>query len=354
MKKILFLNGGNLGGAEMMTILYAKILSNAGYKCKILTHIFPGKSDQTAALIPKKISQETVKCKWRYYLIYVYYQIWRYQPDIIFTYELNCLKYILSPIRKYHISPSFKMVGRCANTPSKVSEKCCKDMKALNTSDIVISQTNEMQDELKSIVGVDPEKIITIYNPVNKERIKEGILETYNFDKSYINYVAVARITKQKDYSTMIDAFALVLKSQPNSRLYICGDMRDITLSKSLIETVEKNGLSDNVFFEGFQPNPYKYLVQADAFVLSSIYEGLPNAMLDAMYLGIPVAATECIPYIPQVVSEGVNGYTCRVRDANGLAKAMLRAVKVKNLPKYVDVNNSEEKIINLFNTLCI
>ena len=111
-------------------------------------------------------------------------------------------------------------------------------------------------------------------------------------------------------------------------------------------------GISEFVKFVGFQANPYKYLKYADVFVLSSIYEGLPNVMLEAMYLGKPVAVTACIPYISQVVRPGVNGYLAPVGDSNALAKAMTEAKDIKGLSQYGDINDSEKLIVKTFKKL--
>jgi len=336
----------------MMTILYSKILNEAGFDCKILTHTFLGRKYQVAHLIPGSIKHENVKCRLRYFFFFFYLQIWKFRPDIVFTWNLDTLKYFLSTARRFHLCPVYKIVVRCAITPSLVVDEVRLKMKSYNLSDVVISQTNEMADELINLVGINPEKVITIYNPIDKERIEVGLSEKFEFDESYTNYVAAARIHPQKDYPTMIEAFSLVLKQQPDSRLYICGEMIDAVYGKSLKENISKLGISENVFFEGYQTNPHKYLANADAFVFSSIYEGLPNAMLEALYLGIPVATTACIPYITQVIKEGYNGYTCNVGDSEGLAAAMLKAVQIKNLPKFVDANNSENQIVKLFKNL--
>ena len=119
-----------------------------------------------------------------------------------------------------------------------------------------------------------------------------------------------------------------------------------------LYDIIKKNNMENAVFFEGYQENPHKYEIGANVYVLSSVYEGLPNAMIEAMYLGMPVAATECIPYISQVVKNGVNGYTCPIKDADKLAEAMLAAAKIKGLPKFIDINCSEQEIVTLFTNL--
>ena len=91
---------------------------------------------------------------------------------------------------------------------------------------------------------------------------------------------------------------------------------------------------------------------QADVYMLSSIYEGMPNAMLEAMYLGLPIAATQCIPFISQVVEEGENGYICPVGNEKALAECMINASKMKGLPIFRDINQSEEGIVETFKGL--
>ena len=76
--------------------------------------------------------------------------------------------------------------------------------------------------------------------------------------------------------------------------------------------------------------------------------------MIEAIYLGVPVAATACIPYISQVVKIGINGYTCPIKEADKLADAMIAAAKIKGLPKFIDINHSEQAIVKLFNDLII
>ena len=79
----------------------------------------------------------------------------------------------------------------------------------------------------------------------------------------------------------------------------------------------------------GFQTNPYSYIKYADCFVLSSRWEGLPNVLIEALYLGTPAAAFACIPIIERIVNDGINGYVVKAEDVNGLASAMLDAAKL-------------------------
>lgn len=351
MKKILFLNGGRIGGAETMTILYAKILHEAGFKTIVFTKCAVGEKGYSVQMIPNSIEHVEAACKFRELFFRVPLMIWKYRPDIIFCWDFHVVKNILAPIRGLHLCPKFKLVCRCPNTPSIMDPIERVGLYAFKSADIVISQTKEMSKELVEIIGIPSEKVITIYNPLFKDRIQKNIKCQYIYNSEFVNYVAVGRIAEQKDYSTMLEAFGLVLKRQPNSRLYILGRFNE-HIMPNLYTIIRRCNMEDKVFFEGFQDNPHKYEIGADSFVISSIYEGLPNAMMEAMYLGVPVAATECIPYISQVVKNGVNGYTCPIKDSEKLADAMIKVAKLKGLQKYTDINTSEQSIIQLFKSL--
>ena len=353
MKTILFINGGGVGGAENMTVQYATILQESGFHSVILTKISDIEEVDTTVMIPEEIEQVKIRCRFRGLFYHILRAIWKYRPDIVFCWDFYVVKHILSPLRKLHLCPKFKLVCRCPNTPS-IMEPIERDgLQAFKSADIVIAQTKEMAEELVRITGISKGRIHTIYNPLSKARIHRNIESKFAFDTNYVNYVAVGRIAELKDYPTMLEAFAFVLNKQPHSRLYILGPTNERILP-GLYELIQKYNMRGAVFFEGYQENPHKYEIGADAYVISSVYEGLPNAMIEAMYLGVPVAATECIPYISQVVKNGINGYTCPIKDADKLSEAMLAAAKIKDLPKFIDINNSEQAIVKLFTDLII
>lgn len=352
MNKILFINGGGVGGAETVTILYADILNKAGFDIEILTQIT--KHDLcncSVKLIPQDIKHKEAHCRFIIFFFYVLKTIWEYKPKIIFCWNFNVVKYILKPIINLRLTQQFKLVCRCPNTPSIMDPIERNGLNAFKISDIIIAQTKEMAIELNTIINIPERKIVTIYNPIFKNRIIKNISNKFHLNHQFINYIAVGRMSEQKDYITLLSAFAIVLKTQPNSRLYILGKNND-TIKNSLNIIITKNNMSNMIFFEGYQSNPHKYEIEADAYVLSSVYEGLPNAMIEAMYLGVPVAATTCIPYISQIIKDGINGYTCPIKNPERLAQAMINAAKIKGLPKYQDINCSEKDIIDLFNNL--
>ena len=206
-----------------------------------------------------------------------------------------------------------------------------------------------MKEELHKYYKLPLQLITTINNPIDKILIGEKISDTNPLDKQFYNYVAVGRLHPIKGYNTLIQAFAKVINIHKRSRLYIIGGISDILYYQQLNDLTKSLSIDKNVFFEGFQSNPYKYLYNADAFVLSSIKEGLPNALLEALYLGVPVVATRCVPFVDKIVKPGKNGFTIDPEDVNQLFSKLVEIHTIEKRKSFIDPINSEEQVKNLF-----
>ena len=119
--------------------------------------------------------------------------------------------------------------------------------------------------------------------------------------------------------------------------------------SKDGMLEAKELGVDDKVCFMGFQSNPYKYLHNADCFVLSSEYEGLPNVMLEALYLGKPIVATESIPFVSKTLGDGKYGICVPVGDAHLFAQAMSKAVTIE---RYESHNVAADTFAGFMNVL--
>lgn len=349
---ITFISSPTAGGAERMTLLYAKILYNHGYNCEIVMTQFANDKVLLTNFIPKNISQTIIKCVNRH--IFPYQLAWHIhcrKSDIVFCSQPGNTKRLLQMKRLGLIRS--KVVFRDYLMPHDQIKRNNESVKRLFPfADMCIAQTQEMKDEMILYYGLKPEKVQVINNPIDKILIKEKIKETFSFDHSYTNYVAINRVEPQKDIATLLRAFAIVKKIQHKSRLYICGNDSNAVYKNKMLALCETFNITDDVFFEGPQSNPFKYVDHADVFVLSSIYEGLPNGMLEAMYLGIPVVVTRSIPFVSQVVQEGVHGFTVEIGDYKAFADAMIKAKDLQIKTKFVDITRSEESICYLFDSL--
>ena len=349
-KKIYLIVSSSCGGAERMTLLYGKILSKSGFDCRLLVYQNRKKKFILKPFIPEDMPYDLICCSDKLLYFHLYNSIKRFRPDIIFCSQPVNTKRILI-LRKLGLVNA-KVIFRDFLMPSNQNLKKRKSNTLLSSADALIAQTNDMKNEMISFYECPEFKIKTIVNPIDKLYINKCIKETTPLNPNNINFVAMNRIAPQKDILTMLEAFAICKKNIPNSHLYILGDNTDKDYIGKINNWISYSSIQDSVHILGLQENPYRFLKAADVFVMSSLYEGLPNAMLEAMYLGIPVAVTRSIPFIEQTVEEGKTGFTVDPANPQKLAVIMQKATKLKNLTKYQEVSNSEDEIIKLFSEI--
>ena len=132
--------------------------------------------------------------------------------------------------------------------------------------------------------------------------------------------VAVGRLVAKKDYPTLLRAFARVRAALP-ARLIVLG--RDGGERERIEAFARELGLPDHVDFVGHRANPFAYLSRADCFVLSSVSEGMPNALVEALACGCPVVSTDCASGPAEILEHGAHGRLVPVGDDRSLAAAI-------------------------------
>ena len=135
-----------------------------------------------------------------------------------------------------------------------------------------------------------------------------------------------------------------------NVELYIIGanDGEYKEEYRKVMDIAKDKGIEEHVHCLGYQSNPYKFVKYANCFALSSRWEGLPNALVEALYLGVPVAATTCVPIVERLVKEGENGFLAKKEDPMSLMEAMCKAVQLENPHTEYD-GAAETKFKDLF-----
>lgn len=168
---------------------------------------------------------------------------------------------------------------------------------ALNRSNAMICNSKYIKDYYLSKYPEDKDKVFTVYNVIDTEEIcrqskEETEKEFLDFISLYKhNIVSVGRFCKEKGFEYLIEAFAKVLEDNQDCGLVLVGDGE---YKEKYDEVIEKYNLKDHIYFTGFQSNPYKYMARCDMFVLSSLSEGFPNVLAEAMALSLPVIAANC------------------------------------------------------------
>jgi glycosyltransferase involved in cell wall biosynthesis len=153
--------------------------------------------------------------------------------------------------------------------------------------------------------------------------------------KSVPVIMGCGRLAPQKDFATLIEAFALVRAKRP-CRLLILGEG---PLRPELLRIAKDRGVAADVEMPGFDANPYRFMGKCDVFVLSSLFEGSPNVIVQAMACGAPVVSTDC-PSGPNEILAGVpRGKLVPVGDALRMADAISAFLDMGDgRPHYVDL----------------
>jgi glycosyltransferase involved in cell wall biosynthesis len=195
--------------------------------------------------------------------------------------------------------------------------------KAYKSADKVLAQTPEMKEEISKYYDTPNNQIDVFVNPIEENEIREKIANVVNpFDENSINVVAAGRLTHAKAFDVLLEAFKTVVEKDSRFKLYIIG--RDDGEEETLKALQKELKLEKHIFFLGFQSNPYQYYHFSDLFVLSSRREGLPNAVLENLYLRKPIIATRCVPFLSSLIHNGVNGFLTEVENGQELAFRIL------------------------------
>lgn len=166
----------------------------------------------------------------------------------------------------------------------------------LTKADQIVSVSKAVEEDTKKRYRFDQSKIITIPNMIDvkniKEKQKEPIEEKEIFEADGIKLINIGRLIPQKGQWHLIKAFKIVQEKYTNAKLIILGRGE---LKEELEKLIKILKLENNIFLLNYKTNPYKYLVNSDIFISSSLYEGMSNVILEAMCCELPVIATDCL-----------------------------------------------------------
>ncbi|MBE9225009.1 glycosyltransferase [Phormidium sp. LEGE 05292] len=203
-------------------------------------------------------------------------------------------------------------------------------------ADGILAVSHGVAKDLAHVASLPLEKIEVIYNPVNPEmfvKAKEPLDHPWFAPGELPVILGVGKLEKQKDFPTLIRAFAKVQQHKP-CRLVILGWGPDRPKLEALIQEL---GLEDVVDLPGHVNNPYMFMARSAVFALSSVWEGLPNVLIEAIALGIPVVSTDCESGPREILAGGKYGYLTPVGDSEALAEGILQVLSGN--PKTVDSN---------------
>ena len=346
-KKILFFLQDGVGGAERMTVLFGKSLPRNQYD---VNYYLVERDEDTSIrdFIPKGYriciipNATPIKMMWQ-----LMRTIQKEKPHVVYSSAMYLNTKIL-PFRS--LFPKIRFVIRCENYLFTFNKKQHAFIRlTYRLADAIIAQTKEMADELVNQMHIEKEKITVLQNPVDSELIDKKITEGKNPYpcNGKKHFVASGRFAYQKGFDLLIQAFCQVTKERNDVDLYIIGstDYQNGEVHQEIIRYTEKHSIQNLVHCVGYQSNPYVYIKYADCFVLSSRWEGLPNVLIEAQYLGTPAAAFKCIPVVERIVEVGKNGYLAEKENVSELASAMINALSLGRIESSYNPSHLEDFI---------
>ncbi len=214
--------------------------------------------------------------------------------------------------------------------------KAWKIARLYRQADVVMGVSKGVLEDLAQNFALDKKRLKLVRNPVIVPEL-EALAQKdpghpWLREKGGPVILSVGRLSAVKDIPTLIRAFSL-LRRRLKARLIILGQGRQYPRVKALVEEL---GLGQDVSLVGFRANPYPFIARADLVALSSIREGLPTVLIEALALGTPVVSTDC-PHGPrEILAEGRYGPLVPVGDATSLAQAMYQTLSSPPQPEFL------------------
>lgn len=318
------------GGAERVVSILANRLVEDNYDIAIFTWIscpvfYELNPNIRLIDIEKKCKSHNVLKKARYFRNFIKHD----KPDLILSFlaKINILVLICCLFLKVRVvvcernDPRFvpfnKWLRYLRNGMYSISHR-------------VLTQTDNNKNYFSDRIRC---KTDVIYNPIFLENDLVGsALHSTNSKR----IVSVGRLIPQKNHELLLKAFAIFVRNHPDYSLYIYGE----GISRKKLELLSRNlGITDNIHLPGVKKNIFHEIENAEIFILSSNFEGMPNTLIEAMCLGVPCISTKVSGAI-DLINNGINGFLVDVNDVSALADRMAEIADNKELRQRISVSS--------------
>lgn len=322
------------GGSEGLCVNLANALNRNGWEVNLIA--LNTKNSVYHDRLDKNVDFINLNVK---HALYSPYRLSKYlitnkpRKILIFNYELTVITIIIKRLLGIEI----KIISRNRNTMSHVQNRPGSFWVKFivnplvkyfyGSADHIINQCYDMRDDLLTIYPKITNKTSVIYNPINS--IIEKHSKTINFcslsSQDYI--LCVGRLERQKAFHFAIEGFARLAQEFSSIRLKIVGAG---VLEEELKEFANNYGVRERVDFEGFKKNIIPYYLGAKVTLLTSLYEGFPNVLVESISLGKPVVAFDCQSGPREIVLDSINGYLVQYKNIEDLAEKLKISIKTK------------------------
>lgn len=339
-KKIAFyLSGLYEGGAENVMVILANEFANQGYDVDfVLSKAVGGFLKRLAPSV--KIVDLMAPNK--YLSVFGLVKYFKANGPVAMLSTLHVNNMIAVIAKKIARAKNSKVVIRVATIVSeqkRIFWKKWLEKTALSIvypwADAIVAVSKIVSSDLVTFLNIPGDRIFPIYNPsITNELLYKSKMELTHpwFQSGEVPVVlGVGRLTIDKGYATLINAFALAL-SEVDARLVILGDGDQRSPLEDLIKRL---GIEERVEIVGFVDNPFNYMANSSVLVLASLWEGLPNVLVEALACGCPVISTDCPGGVREILGDSQYGILVPMEAPEILADKIVQVIRGENVPEF-------------------
>ena len=359
-KLIIFIPSIEGGGVEKNLFIISNFLKDKIKNLSVITisNKFKNKFDSKIKFISFKANFWNSIGRRKKFLVglfLLFLEILKDRNVLVFSFQGNVYCTLLCKLL------GIKIIVRSNSAPDGWSQNKFKNLifkYVLRNADKVIVNSLDFKKRFKTKFQIHTE---CIYNPLNKNEIikKSKLKNKIKFDKKKLKLINVGRYSDQKDQLTLLKAVNRI-KDKVKFNLLLVGRGAE---KEKLIKYIRNNDLSRHVRLIDFQNNPYNLIKSSDIFILSSLYEGLPNVLLESQVLKRFIISSDCPTGPREILLNGNAGLLFRVGDYIKLSNLILQYSKYKkklskkiiigykNLNRF-DYDQNLKKYLNIINSL--
>jgi len=238
------------------------------------------------------------------------------KPDVVVSLLFHSILYTLKGCKK-----KVPIIASERSNPKWVKSSLLKWIRnyTFNKASGVIFQTDRASEYFSKKIN---KKKIVIPNAVGNPVVDEVV---YDGEKTVNKIGAVGSLREQKDYPTMFKAFSIFHKKHSDYVLEVYGEGVD---RKALEKQIEELGLKESILLKGNDPKALKRIIDAKCYLMTSICEGMPNSLMEAMAVGMPCVSTDCECGPAELIDNEKNGLLVPIQDPQAIADALCKMVE--------------------------
>lgn len=335
MKYLFVATGMRFGGAERVMSILANEWYSRGEKVRFFLTGTPAESSYPLSEGIKIVSSFQTAQEARFeqtvHIREIRKECLNWKPDVVVSFYNDICALTAIAIRGLNIP----LIYSERNDPNKVNQRAVDKL----YRKIVENKADKFVFQTEGAKKCYPEKVqrksCVILNPMDTTSFP-----IHDFANEEKEIVSVGRLETQKNQLLLIEAFSMIMDQISDFRLIIYGEGK---LREKLENFIQQKGLQGRVFLPGAKSGIQDQIKNAALFVLSSDYEGIPNALIEAMAIGLPCVSTDCSPGGARVLIENEkNGLLVPCDDAEKLASAMIKMISDRELAKQCGENAYE------------